>query len=171
MGPDQSTPVTPGAGAYVFTGASPSLPATAYSWMPPSMARASVFASGLKASESTWCSLELTRRGCMGDGDGVACAVGLAAAGEPVAAGADGDSRMGVRFTGSRSAPWSMSEIAASVPSGLNVIGPSSWPGFSGNALSTPRLGLRKYQAPVAAPRTAMRPSTPGAAPSVNSAG
>ena len=109
------------------------------------------------------------RRGWTGDAVGVA-PVGRAE-GDALDAPADGDGRIGARFTGSMSAPWSISEIAAIVPSGLKAIGPSSCPGFSGNALSTPRLGLRKYQAPVAAPRTAMRPSTPGAAPSVNSAG
>src|SRR5260370_23174326 len=113
--------------------------------MPPSIAMASVLASGLQASESTWCSFELTRRGCTGDAVGLALAVGLVA-GDALAALADGDGRIGARFTGSMSAPRSMSEIATMVPSGLKAIGASSCPGFSGSALSTPRLGLRTEQ-------------------------
>src|ERR1051326_4601811 len=52
IGADQSTPVTPVPGVYDFCGASPSLPAAEYSWMPPSIAMARVRESGLHASAS-----------------------------------------------------------------------------------------------------------------------
>src|SRR5207245_722950 len=137
--------------------------------MPPLTARASCLASGLQANESTWGSLELTRFGATGLGVGVGLADGLGL-GE-AEADSDGDAKMGARLTGSMTALWSTSETAAMVPSGLKATGPSSMPGLRGNWLSTPSCGLRKYHAPVAKPRTAIRPSNPGAAPSVNRAG
>src|SRR5579859_7756693 len=137
--------------------------------MPPFTASANCLASGLQASESTCGSVELTRLGATGLGVEVALVVGWALG--VLEADSDGDGRIGARLTGSITAPWSTSDTAAIVPSGLKATGPSSVPGVNGNWFSTPSSGLRKYHAPVAKPRTAIRPSTPGAAPSVNRAG
>src|SRR5579859_2333477 len=118
--------------------------------MPPFTASASCLASGLQASASTWGSVELTLRGATGLAAGEALALGLAppaAEGDPVAP-VEGEARIGARFTGSITAPWSSSETAAIMPSGLNATGPSSGPGVSGNWFRTPRSGLRKYHAP-----------------------
>src|ERR1700675_545642 len=98
------------------------------------------------------------RRGAAVDGDGVGEALTLGvASGTP-------------ELMGSITAPWSGSETAASVPSGEMAMGPSSGPSISGNGLRTPASALSQYQVPVPNSRSASRPETPGAAPSVKKA-
>src|SRR6185312_435431 len=88
--------------------------------------------------------------------------------GEPEAVAADDAEACATEtLIGSMYAPLSIIETATSCPSPLIAIGPSSGPSFKGNGWRTPAEGLSQYQAPVAAARTAIRPSSPGAAPCV----
>src|ERR1700694_675468 len=108
------------------------------------------------------------RRGAAVEGDGVG-----EEGGEAVAAAEADALTLGVasgmpELMGSTTAPWSGSETAASVPSGEMAIGPSSGPSFNGKGLST--AASSQYQVPVPNSRTASRPDTPGAAPSVKKA-
>ena len=71
---------------------------------------------------------------------------------------------------GSITAPWTGSATATIVPSELIAMGPSSGPSFSGKGFSTPASAFSQYQAPVPAARTAIKPESAGATPSVKKA-
>src|SRR5438477_11326005 len=88
--------------------------------------------SGLQASASTCGSSELMRRGATTDSDGEADALVAGLPEGDALALLDGDGRMGLRLTGSITAPWSGRDTAAMEPSALKATGPSSGPGFSG---------------------------------------
>src|SRR5260370_29060747 len=112
--------------------------------------------------------LEFTWRGAA-DGTGLPC-VGVAAGAEGEPDGGEGEAIGAATLRGWIAGPWSGSEIAARVPSALMAMGPSSGPSANGNGLRTPAEGFNQYHTPVPTARTAIRPSFPGAAPSVKSA-
>src|SRR5579859_2631406 len=130
----------------------------------PLTAMASCLASGLHARPSGWGRLELR---CLG----AAGALGVAAAGEPLAGALElGVATGSATLIGSITAPWSGRATATVEPSGVMAIGPSSGPSARGNGLSTPASALSQYQPPVPNSRTAINPEPPGAAPSVKNA-
>src|SRR5260370_30065205 len=162
-------PMMPPPVRYRPAGAAPSAAFAPYTWISPLTASASCLASGLQARPSACGSLELTWRGAA-DGTGLAW-VGVAAGGgaDPLVAG-EGEATGVATLIGSITGPWSGSEMAASVPSALIAIGPSSGPGDRGNGFSTAAAAFSQYHAPVPNTRTAINPSGPGAAPSVQRA-
>ena len=106
---------------------------------------------------------------------GLVCAVGLAVApGVAVAAGLEaplGVAMGSVLLMGSITGPLLGIATATIVPSAEMAIGPSSGPRDSGNGFSTEAPAFSQYQLPVPNSRTARRPESPGAAPSVKNAG
>src|SRR5690348_15244843 len=128
---------------------------------------ASSLPSGLNESASGCRSREFTCLGATGLADGLG---EVEATGPGVPLGV-GEAIGRPLLIGSSSAPWLDSAMAAMLPSGLIAMGPSSGPGLIGNGCSTPASAFSQYHAPVPAPRTAMRPESRGATPSVKKAG